>query len=156
MMMLETALTSITKLGLDTLPIIYFVEAHPKYDERVTEIFRQIASGKLIGVTSVITLTEVLVHPIRLGEADLQNDYRDLMLNSANFETVFIDTSVAESAADLRARYNLRTPDALQIAVAFEKGCEAFLQRWSVEARDRTTCADIRRTWRFRAEPIIF
>ncbi len=65
--------------------------------------------------------------PIRLGEVDLQNDYRDVMLNSANFETVFIDTSIAESAADLRARYNLRTPDALQIAVALEKGCEAFL-----------------------------
>ena len=60
MMMLETALTSVTKLGLDTPPIIYFVEAHPDYDERVTEIFRQIASGKLTGVTSVITLTEVL------------------------------------------------------------------------------------------------
>ena len=60
------------------------------------------------------------------------------LVNSANFETVFIDTSVAESAADLRARYNLRTPDALQIAVAFEKGCEAFLQRWSAYRKNGT------------------
>mgnify|MGYP005852100847 FL=1 len=29
---LETKLTGVTKLGLDTAPIIYFVEAHPHYD----------------------------------------------------------------------------------------------------------------------------
>lgn len=35
--------------------------------------------------------------------------------------------SIAETAAELRARYNLRTPDALQIAVALENNCDAFL-----------------------------
>ena len=34
---------------------------------------------------------------------------------------------VAYLAADLRARYNLRTPDAIQIATAILTGCDAFL-----------------------------
>jgi predicted nucleic acid-binding protein len=33
----------------------------------------------------------------------------------------------AERAADLRARYGLKTPDALQIGCALESGCDAFL-----------------------------
>jgi hypothetical protein len=36
-------------------------------------------------------------------------------------------TYVAERAAELRARYNLRTPDALQVATALVRRCEAFL-----------------------------
>lgn len=34
---------------------------------------------------------------------------------------------VAERAAALRARYDLRTPDALQIAAVQAAGCQAFL-----------------------------
>jgi predicted nucleic acid-binding protein len=36
-------------------------------------------------------------------------------------------SQIAERAADLRARYNLRTPDALQLVTALEAGCAAFL-----------------------------
>jgi predicted nucleic acid-binding protein len=38
-----------------------------------------------------------------------------------------IDIEVAELAADLRARYNLRTPNALQVAAAIVRRCEVFL-----------------------------
>lgn len=126
-MVLETVLTGVTRLGLDTAPIIYFVEAHPHYDALVTEIFQRIADGELVGVTSVITLTEVLIQPLRQGRVDLQAQYRDLLIGSANFELVSIDPGVAERAAGLRVRYNLRTPDALQVAAALAAGCQAFL-----------------------------
>ncbi len=38
-----------------------------------------------------------------------------------------IHGNVAEHAADLRARYVLRPPDALQIATALHAGCTDFL-----------------------------
>ena len=53
--------------------------------------------------------------------------YRDLLLNSSDFQVLPIDAEVAEIAADIRARYNLRTPDALQVATALHAGCDAFL-----------------------------
>jgi hypothetical protein len=66
-MKLDDALAGVDRLGFDTAPIIYFVEAHPHYDALVTEIFRRVAMRVIQGVTSVITLTEVLVHPFQRG-----------------------------------------------------------------------------------------
>ncbi len=126
-MKLDDALKSISKLAFDTAPIIYFVEANPTYDTLVTAIFQRVESGEITGVTSVISLCEVLVHPIRNQNLDLKQRYRDILQNSPNFSTRLINSMVAERAAELRAKYNLRTPDVLQIATALEIGCEAFL-----------------------------
>jgi len=69
----------------------------------------------------------VLVKPLLTADHDLAATYRDLLLHSAEFETLPLDQPIAEHAADLRARYNLQTPDALQIAAALRDGCQAFL-----------------------------
>lgn len=126
-MKIDEALADIDALGFDTAPIIYFVEAHPHYDSLVTEIFRRVAAKAIQGVTSVITLTEVLVHPFRQSNLRLGEEYRALLLTSRDFLMLPINASIAEQAADLRARYGLRTPDALQIATALAAGCTAFL-----------------------------
>ena len=70
---------------------------------------------------------EVLVQPIRLNRIDLASRYRQLLLDSERFSTLPITIEVAERAAELRARYNLRTPDALQVAAAIVRRYEAFL-----------------------------
>lgn len=49
------------------------------------------------------------------------------MINSRNLYLKAVSPVTAELSAELRARYRLRTPDALQIAAALEAGCEAFL-----------------------------
>lgn len=121
------ALENISLLAFDTAPIIYFVEANPNYDALVTAIFERVENGQITGITSVISLTEVLIHPIRLQNQNLKIRYREILQNSPNFFTKTISTAIAERAAELRAAYNLRTPDALQIAVALENNCDAFL-----------------------------
>ncbi len=126
-MKLADALKNVSALAFDTAPIIYFVEANQAYDALVTRIFERVESGNITGTTSVISLCEVLVHPIRNQNANLQKRYREILQNSPNFYTEKINSSIAETAARLRARYNLRTPDALQIATALENGCDAFL-----------------------------
>jgi predicted nucleic acid-binding protein len=126
-MKLNVALKNVSTLAFDTAPIIYFVEANPTYDALVTAIFQRIESGEITGVTSVISLCEVLVHPIRNQNLNLKQRYRDILQNSHNFFTQLINSTVAERAAELRAKYNLRTPDALQIASALDNGCDAFL-----------------------------
>jgi predicted nucleic acid-binding protein len=127
MIKLNEALADIDSLGFDTAPIIYFVEANPRYDTLVTAIFQHVAARAIQGVTSVITLTEVLVHPFRQNNARLGDEYRTLLLTSRDFLTLPINAAIAEQAANLRARYGLRTPDALQIATALAAGCAAFL-----------------------------
>jgi predicted nucleic acid-binding protein len=124
---LAQALTGITKLGIDTSPFIYFIERHPVYLAIMQDIIQQIEAGKIIGYSSVITLTEVLVHPKRLKKLTLEEKYRNLLQNSRNFKLIPIDANIASQAAELRAHYNLRTPDTLQIAATDEVGCQAFL-----------------------------
>ena len=121
---IDDALTGVVRLGLDTAPVIYF---NPSYDELVTEIFQRVSQGALTGVTSVITLSEVLVQPMRRQNLPLQQEYRDLLLASRNLQSWEVSAAIAESAAALRVRYRLRTPDALQIATALEAGCQALL-----------------------------
>lgn len=126
-MRLADALKNISILAFDTAPVIYFVEANPQYDALVTAIFERVEKGDITGVTSVISLCEVLVHPLRNRNIDLQKRYREILQTSPNFYTEPINAKIAEAAAELRAKYNLRTPDALQIAAALENGCDAFL-----------------------------
>jgi len=124
---LAQALTGITKLGIDTSPLIYFIERHPVYLAIMQEIIQQIDAGKIIGYSSVVTLTEVLVHPKQLKQLTIEEKYRTLLQNSRGFELIPIDANIAEKAAELRAHYNLRTPDTLQLAATYDVGCQAFL-----------------------------
>ncbi len=126
-MKLDDAFQNVHLIGLDTSPFVYFVERIALYVDIKREIFTRLTNGEFPACSSVITLTEVLVQPFRKNNETLANKYRDLIYKGINFKLSPIKSSTAETAAKLRAKYNLRTPDALQIAVALENGCEAFL-----------------------------
>lgn len=126
-MKLDDALSNVDFVGLDTSPFIYFVEQNQLYVDVMREIFRRITNGEFKAASSVISLTEVLVQPLRQGDQKLADDYRDLLFNGVNFQLFPLTAKIAETAAELRAGYNLRTPDALQVATALENGCDAFL-----------------------------
>lgn len=126
-MKLANALKNINFISLDTSPFIYFVEQNPLYVDVMREVFKCITNGDFQACSSVITLTEVLVQPFRQKNHRLTNSYRDLLFNGANFQLFSLTAIIAENAAALRAKYNLRTPDALQIATALQNNCDAFL-----------------------------
>ena len=50
MIKLDAALAKVNALGFDTAPIIYFVEANPRYDSLVTAIFQRVANGTVRGI----------------------------------------------------------------------------------------------------------
>lgn len=124
---ISDALAGITRLYIDTPPIIYYVETNPGYIARMDEVIRRVKSDSIRLVCSVITLTEVLPIPMRAKRVDLVGDYRSILLKSREFVCKQVTQTVAETAADLRARYNLRTPDALHLATAITTDCTAFL-----------------------------
>lgn len=45
MQKIDDAMQGVTRLGLDTSPVIYFVEANPVYDARVTDVFQRFGCG---------------------------------------------------------------------------------------------------------------
>ena len=123
----DDALNGVTRLGLDTAPIVYFVEGNPDFHARCVPFFAAIDSGSIQAFTSTITLPETLVHPLRNGDVSRATAFRNLLLATQGITTVPLSVVVAERTARLRADYNLRTPDAAQIATALLTGCDAFL-----------------------------
>jgi hypothetical protein len=120
---LDDGLRGVTRLGIDTAPLIYLVESHPRYQPLVLEVVKRMEAGRLEGITSVVTLGEVLVQPIREGDVLLQRRFMNALLRGTGFRTRPVYAPAATLAAQLRATYRMHLPDACQIAVAMLEGC---------------------------------
>ncbi len=113
-------------VGLDTAPLIYFIEQNPVYSNIVRAFFQNLSRGEFHVVTSTLTLTEVLIHPLRSGNIELARQYREILCDREDLVILPVSSEIAEIAARLRATYNCRTPDAIQIATAMSAGAAFF------------------------------
>jgi len=116
-----------TIVGLDTAPLIYLIEENPRFLPLVRPFFEAVDRGEFRVVTSTLTLTEVLVHPMRHGDHELADQYRRILLHANQVTTAPVSEVIADEAAQLRSRYGLRTPDAIQLATAISAGASSFL-----------------------------
>jgi predicted nucleic acid-binding protein len=112
---------------LDTAPLIYFIEGNSQYQEKLNQIFDSNDNGHFVFITSSITLLEVLVKPLREGQIKLVEKYVNILTNARGIEIFDITKTISIKAAELRAKYNLRTPDAIQLATAIEFNANYFL-----------------------------
>lgn len=78
-------------------------------------------------ITSAITLIEVLVQPIKQNNVELENRYLDILINNANLDLISIDAAISQRAARIRGKYDLKTPDAIQLACGIICNCDTFL-----------------------------
>jgi predicted nucleic acid-binding protein len=115
------------RVCIDTAPIIYFIEKHPKYINLLHPLFIEIDAGNIEAITSTVTLLEVLVLPLRTNNEILAEKYREILLYSEGLTTFEIFHEVSELAANLRAKYNIKTPDALQISTGITYRANLFL-----------------------------
>lgn len=104
---------------LDTAPLIYFIEGHTEHQKLLSRLF--------YFITSSITLLEVLVKPLREGKVEIARQYKDILTQAPEIEVLDITSSICEIAAEIRAKYNLRTPDAIQVATSIEGRADYFL-----------------------------
>lgn len=114
-------------VAFDTMPMIYYIEENPLYLDVIDPFFDAIEQGEFVAVTSIITLLEVLVHPLRDEDTKLAQKYRDILFDSDGLETILHSQEIAEEAARLRAFYKLRTPESIQMATAIKEGASFFL-----------------------------
>ncbi len=66
-MTLEQQLDAVQRLFLDTAPIIYFVEKHPRYFFIVRPVFERMDAGTLVGVASPHHIGGVLDSSLPVG-----------------------------------------------------------------------------------------
>jgi len=86
-------------------------------------------------VTSTITMTELLVPSYRDRDEHRVDAFYSLLSTYPNLRWVPPDLETADLAAQLRALYRLRTPDALQAATAIRGLARGFVTNDSVFAR---------------------
>lgn len=126
-MKISPALSSVRRLYIETAPFIYYVEDHQVYGDLMENIFDVVERESIEVSTSVITLAEALTKPLKSGDKKVEHAYRTLLQQTQQISLATITVSMAERSADLRGRYNLRTPDALHLAAALETRCDSFL-----------------------------
>jgi len=116
-----------SKVMLDTSLIIYYIENIEPYASLLQDLFDNIANGNNTAVTSVVTFVEVLTKPIRDKNIELEEKFRMYFADSKNIEMISITPEIGEQSAIFRAKYNLRTPDAIQAAVAINSESSFFI-----------------------------
>lgn len=118
------------RIYLDTNIFIFALEGEDAELRRVlVELFSTAQQKDEIRfVTSLITVSEALVRPYRLGHADLIDQYERTLLDSPWLQNIPIDLSILQTAAILRAQnLSLKLPDAIHLVTAFLLGCSVFL-----------------------------
>jgi predicted nucleic acid-binding protein len=125
--MLVERLTGKERVFLDTMSVIYFIEQNTAYAGLLRPVFEWVDSGIIAGISSYVTLLEILVQPLSQGRTDLAAQYRLTLTRSPNFFLFPFEETIAERAAQIRADYNFRVPDAIQLATAELRGAECFV-----------------------------
>src|SRR2546430_17618588 len=111
-------------LLMDSPPIIYFLESHPKFGPRFKPLFEAHAAGRLRFAVTTITIAEVLTGPLQAADDALARRYRAIL---QSWQPIALDVDIAESAARLRASLRLRLADAVQAASALAINAAALV-----------------------------
>jgi predicted nucleic acid-binding protein len=111
-------------LLIDTAPVIYVLEDHPKLAARFRPMFEAQGNGRLRFAVSTVTVAEVLTGPLRAGNEVLARRYHATF---EGWQVVALDLAIAESAARLRASLGLRLADAVQAASALAINAAALV-----------------------------
>jgi predicted nucleic acid-binding protein len=114
-------------IALDTSVFTYQIEANPRYLSFTDHIFSWLERASGQGVTSTITMTELLVQPYREFDEQRVDEFFGLPSTFPNLQWIAPNLEIADLAARIRAIHRLRTPDALQAATAAHTGATGLI-----------------------------
>lgn len=120
-------LARFSKVGLDSSILIYHLEDIEPYSHLTEAAFAAIAEGSPVAVLSILSVTELLVQPFAEKQRDRVEAFERFILSLPNTQLISPNYAAAKEAARLRARYNIRTPDALLLGTALTEKAQAFI-----------------------------
>ena len=112
---------------VDACLLIYLVERHPRWGEGVSKAMSNAVDAQF-GISPLVKF-ECMVGPAKRGDPVLERAYTDVF---DLFVPLAMPDSVYLQAAQLRARFGLKSPDALHLATAQHHRCEAL---WTNDKR---------------------
>ncbi len=130
---LRHAISGHRLLMLDKMVLSYHLSDHPRYASLSTVVLETIEAGKVTGLTTTITLAELLTVPAQGNDRQAMQEYELYLTHFPNLRIVSLDIALAREAALVRAATRLRMPDAIQVAAARLCGADAIVtndHRW--------------------------
>ncbi len=116
-----------SRVYLDANAFIYAFEV-PAAFPQVVALFRRLGRGEVSAVTSVLTLAELLVIPLRRGDAVLEAGYRRRIVSGPALTVLDVGRDVLVRAASIRAGTSrIKLPDAIHVATAQLSACDVLL-----------------------------
>jgi predicted nucleic acid-binding protein len=113
-----------TRVYLDVSVFIYAFETVGARSDHAWWVLNAIEDGELVGMTSELTLAELLVIPMQNGDDELVQRYQSMISQGEGFETAPVSRNILIEAAMLRSTTrSLRLPDAIHVATARLGGC---------------------------------
>ena len=112
---------------LDANGFIYSVERLEPYAELLDPLWAAAREQRFEIVCSELVILETLVKPLRQGDEKLCDLLKSLLYDSEEVRLLPTTRATWESAADLRARLELETPDAIHAASALTSGSTMFV-----------------------------
>jgi len=131
---LRRRLTGLHLVALDTMVFAYHLADHPRYSPLTTVVLEAVESGQMAGVTTTVTLAEILTAPAKTGDRRALQDYELYLTRFPNLRIMPLDVALARETALVRGETGLRTPDAIQVAAARLAGADAIVtndRRWA-------------------------
>jgi len=112
---------------LDANVFIDSIERIDPYRSMLDTLWLTVSTGQVTVVTSELTLLEVLVKPLKVGDATTATLFRTVLKHTPDVQMLPITQSVLEAAANLRATLGLKTPDAIHVATALLNNSMLFV-----------------------------
>ena len=120
-------------VALDTMVFVYHLANHPRYAALTTAVLEAVETGQLAGMTTTVTLAEILTAPAKTGDRQAFQDYELYLTRFPNLQIAPLDIELARETALVRGATGLRTPDAIQVAAARLVKADAIItndRRW--------------------------
>ena len=115
-----------SRIFFDTNLFIYMLEDQGERAALVRHILERMSARRDELLTSALTLAEVLVKPLSVGDTEWADRYERL-LNSPGVSVLPFDKSSARIYAQLRQDKALKAGDVIQLACAASARCDLFI-----------------------------
>jgi predicted nucleic acid-binding protein len=115
----------VSRIFWDTNLFIYLIEDHGALSEGVAALRKRMIERNDDLYTSALTLGEVLVKPVEVGDAVLAHRYEVALRRGAAI--IPFDVEAARLYAGIRKDRTIRPPDAIQLACAAQASVDLFI-----------------------------
>lgn len=115
------------RVALDTNLFVCLFEIEGPLARTAVAVLDAVSTGRITGITSALTLTEVILGPIVTGDETLAERYIDAIRSVDHLHIVPVTAEIAADAGFVRARTGMTLADSVHVATAILAGASVLL-----------------------------